>query len=139
MAGLHVDDPVSASGLLHRGGLLPDDCVGQRKAPQLPERVPRLPTSPLSHPAFRSVEHYIALAVHNITLPPQPFPPSFYKSKVHVSIKFPFLLGILLPFPFQLNKITSFLIILFLALLLDPSLNQVGLLGSTDTILYLES
>lgn len=58
LARLHADDSVPASGLLHLGGFHPDDCVGQGEAPQLPEGVPRLPSSPLTHPALRPVEDY---------------------------------------------------------------------------------
>lgn len=56
VARLHLDDPVPTGGLLHPGGFHPDDCVGQGQAPQLPEGVPRLPSSPLTHPALRPVE-----------------------------------------------------------------------------------
>lgn len=56
LAWFHPHDPVSASGLLHFGGLHPDDRLGQGEAPQLPEGVPRLPSSPLTHPAFHPVE-----------------------------------------------------------------------------------
>lgn len=57
---LHTDDPVSAGGLLLLGGFHPDDCVGQGKAPQLPEGVPWLPSSPFTHPSLRPVDNYMA-------------------------------------------------------------------------------
>lgn len=55
LARLHTDDPVPAGGFLHPGGFHPDDGLGQREAPQLPEGVPRLPSSALTHPAFYPV------------------------------------------------------------------------------------
>ena len=54
---LHVDDPVSAGGVLHPGGLHPDDSVGQGEASQLPQGVPRLPTSALAHPALCFIDN----------------------------------------------------------------------------------
>lgn len=59
LARLHTDDPVPAGGLLHHGGFHPDDGVGQGEAPQLPEGVPRLPSSPLTHPALHPVEDHL--------------------------------------------------------------------------------
>lgn len=56
LAWLHADDPVPTGGLLHLGGFHPDDCVGQGEAPQLPEGVPRLPSSPLTHPTLHLVD-----------------------------------------------------------------------------------
>lgn len=55
MAGLHSDDPVSARGLLHAGGLHPDDGVGEGETPQLPEGVSGLSLAALAHPALRPV------------------------------------------------------------------------------------
>lgn len=55
VAGVHSDDPVSARGVLHPGGLHSDDRVGERKTPQLPEGVPRLSHAPLSHPSLHPV------------------------------------------------------------------------------------
>lgn len=63
MAGLHPDDAVFAGGLLHSGGLHSDDSVGQRKAPQLPEGVSRLPHAPLAHPALHPVEERASRSV----------------------------------------------------------------------------
>lgn len=56
LAWFHFDDTVSACGILHSGGFYPDDCLGQGQASQLPERVPWLPSSPLTHTAVYPVE-----------------------------------------------------------------------------------
>lgn len=64
LAWLHADDPVPTGGLLHLGGLHPDDCVGQGEAPQLPEGVPRLPSSPLTHPTLHLVEDCVSPLPH---------------------------------------------------------------------------
>lgn len=71
LAWLHADDPVSAGGLLHPGGVHPDDRVGQGKAPQLPEGVPRLPSSPLTHRALHPVEDHMVAHPFSSTSPPQ--------------------------------------------------------------------
>lgn len=67
VARLHADDPVPASGLLHPGGLHPDDGVGQREAPQLPEGVPRLPAAALPHLALHPVDEH-----HHLPSPTTP-------------------------------------------------------------------
>lgn len=70
LARLHTDDPVPARGLLHPGWFHPDDCVGQGEAPQLPEGVPRLPSSPLTHPALHPVEEYLTAPLVRSALTP---------------------------------------------------------------------
>lgn len=82
LARLHSDDPVPAGGLLHLGGFHPDDRVGQGEAPQLPEGVPRLPSSPLTHPALRPVE--------DCSTAPSPLQLSlFCRSQVHSHLSNP--------------------------------------------------